>query len=376
MVNLHKIIVAADGVGQFSKIQYAVDSIPEGNGQEAVIYIKRGVYREKVFIDKPLVTLVGEHAEDTVIEYGDYAKMKSPEGENIGTFCTYTIFVGSKEFKAENLTFVNSAGKGEVVGQAVAAYVDGDRAQFMNCRFIGNQDTLFTGPLPPAPLTVRKFGGPRDGMPRTMTRQYYKNCYIQGDIDFIFGSATAVFEECEIFSNRLKPGEYSYITAPSTPEGEKYGYVFIRCRLTGNAASHSVYLGRPWRNFGKAAFISCTMGEHITEEGWHNWDKPESESTTDFAEYNSTGPGSDRGFVGEAVQSGKDNRQEAAGSEENQLKGDRLIENSQRENKQQIGTARRVPWARQLNREEAEQYKAEIVLSGDDGWRPSYCYFL
>ncbi len=336
--NAVKIVVAANGSGQFSNIQSAVDSIPEKNLQEVQIHIKKGVYREKVFIDKPFVSLIGENSEKTIIEYGDYAKMKSPDNEDIGTFCTYTLFAGGSDFKAENITIVNTAGKGEIVGQAIAAYVDGDKAQFINCRFIGNQDTLFTGPLPPVPLTVKKFGGPRDGLPRIMSRQYYKNCYIQGDIDFIFGSATAVFEGCEIFSNSLRPGEKSFVTAPSTPEGEKYGYVFINCRLTGDAAPKSVYLGRPWRNYGKAAFINCWMGAHIMDEGWHNWDRPESEITVEFAEYGSIGPG------GSPAMSDVADTCCAAG--------------------------KRVAWSKQLSEEELEQYSVKKVLSGRDGWNP------
>ncbi len=348
MSNMKEMIVALDGSGQFQSIQAAVDCIPDNNETRVNIHVKKGVYHEKVFIDKPFVSLLGEDADNTVVEYGDYALMKGPDGQAIRTFWTYTLFAGGRDFKAENLTIVNSAGKGDVVGQAVTAYVDGDRAQFVNCRLIGNQDTLFTGPLPPYPLTVKTFGGPRDGHPRLKSRQYYKNCYIRGDIDFIFGSATAVFDACEVFSNRLKPGQESYITAPSTPEAEKYGYVFVNCRLTGDAEPKSVYLGRPWRNFGKAAFINCRMGPHIREEGWHNWDKPESEKTTEFAEYNSTGPG------GEAARDGCSCRESSAGG---------------RVSRGNV-TGGRVSWAKQLTPEEAELYGIEKVLSGQDGWNP------
>lgn len=331
--NKAELIVAADGSGRYSSVQAAVDSIPDDVREETVVRIKKGTYREKVFIDKPHVTLLGENAEETVIEYGDHALMRFPDGSYFNTFWTYTLFAGGADFRAENLTFANTAGKGDVVGQAVAAYVDGDRAQFFNCRFLGNQDTLFTGPLPPYPLTVKTFGGPRDGKPRTMSRQYYKNCHIQGNIDFIFGSAAVVFEDCEIFSNRLKPGQASFVTAPSTPEGEKYGFVFLHCRLTGDAEPNSVYLGRPWRNYGKAAFLQCRLGPHIRSEGWHNWNKPESEETTEFVEYCCTGPG----------------------------KAGRHTEIS--------GTGR-ASWSRQLTPDEATNYSVDKVLSGQDGWKP------
>jgi pectinesterase len=192
---------------------------------------------------------------------------------------------------------------------------------------------------------VRSFGGPRDGMPRVMSRQYYKSCYIQGDIDFIFGSATVVFEDCEVYSNCLKSGENSFVTAPSTPEGERYGYVFLNCRLTGDAASKNVYLGRPWRNFGKAAFIDCWLGAHIKEEGWHNWNKPESEQTTEFAEYGSTGPGSEEGLM-----------QSLAGLHLSIV--------------QKEAMDKRVTWSKRLTSEEAKEYSIERVLSGKDGWKP------
>jgi pectinesterase len=193
-----------------------------------------------------------------------------------------------------------------------------------------------------------------------MSRQYYKNCYIQGDIDFIFGSATAVFQDCEIFSNRLGSGQSSFVTAPSTPEGEKYGYVFHNCCLTGDAEPQSVYLGRPWRDFAKSAFISCQLGAHISAGGWHNWDKPWSESTTEFAEYGCTGPGSANGtdFAGDTgtgalSYSANKNVPELPHSSEDHASG-----------------SGRVSWSRQLTAKEAEQYSIERVLSGSDGWRP------
>ncbi|HEX3048517.1 MAG TPA: pectinesterase family protein [Bacillota bacterium] len=239
--------------------------------------------------------------------------------------------MGGADFTAENLTFENSAGSGKVVGQAVAAYVDADRASFKNCRFIGCQDTLFTGPLPknPTPLGLNLLhptlgSGPEEY--QGTVRQFYEDCYIQGDIDFIFGSATAVFRRCEIFSNDRGEPVNGYITAGSTSPRQKFGYVFLECRLTSDAAPQSVYLGRPWRDYSKVAFINCQMGSHIHPEGWHNWDKPEREETVTYEEYKSHGPGA--------------------------------------------GEARRVKWAKRLAEEEAKMYTVENILKGEDGWKP------
>jgi pectinesterase len=291
-------IVSKDGCGDFTTIQEAIDSIAKDNKERIEIYIKKGIYKEKVFIDVPFVALIGESIEDTIITYDDYALKKYPDGEFYNTFNSYTIYIGGDNFFAENITFQNSAGKGSEVGQAVAVYADGDKLHFKNCSFLAHQDTLFTGPLPPSPVERANFGGPGDGKERRKVKQYYESCYIEGDIDFIFGSATAVFKNCEIFSlNRFEGENYEegavsgYITAASTPEDVEFGYIFIDCNITGDAPKESVYLGRPWRIYAKTAFINCTMGECIKAEGWHNWDKPESETTTAYCEYNSKGPG-------------------------------------------------------------------------------------
>ncbi|MFE5322196.1 pectinesterase family protein [Paenibacillus sp. NPDC056579] len=329
-------IVAADGSGDYRTIQEALDQIADDTNVRTVIYIRNGVYKEKLHVVKPLVSLVGENAELTIITYDDYARKTFPNGEAYETFHSYTVFIGADDFSAERITFRNTAGRGEAVGQALAAYVDGDRVSFKHCRFLGHQDTLFTGPLPPAPMQRTTFGGPREGMPRRNVRQYYEHCYIEGDVDFIFGSATAVFNQCEIFSKRRlgeeDPGEFpserihGWLTAPSTPEEIRFGYVFHQCRLTSDAPSQSVYLGRPWRNYAKSAFLLCWMGEHIAAAGWDNWNKPESERTTVFCEYRNTGPGA-------AVEG-------------------------------------RVPWSAQLSDDEAEAYSPISVLAGIDGWNP------
>lgn len=326
--------VASDGTGDYATIQAAIDAVPDHATECFEIRIKSGVYYEKLHIEKPMIHLVGEGAEQTVITYDDHALKKFPDGSQYHTFHSYTAFIGADDFTAERLSFVNSAGPGKVVGQALAIYVDGDRAAFRDCRFIGHQDTIFTGPLPEQPLDRSYFGGPRDGAERRKLRQYYEDCYIEGDIDFIFGSATAVFKGCEIFAkNRLSDaaaanGEVNgWITAASTPEDVRYGYVFIDCDLTSNAPPQSVYLGRPWRNHAKVCFLNCWIGAHVKQEGWHNWNKADAEATVVYAEYHSAGPGAGNATV-------------------------------------------RVPWARTLSEQEAAKYAIPLVLSGMDGWQP------
>jgi pectinesterase len=171
--------------------------------------------------------------------------------------------VEADDFYASNLTIQNTSGE---VGQAVALSVFSDRVVIGNCNILGNQDTLYAS---------------GEG-----NRQYFKDCYIKGTTDFIFGSATALFENCTIHSKKN-----SYITAASTPEGIEYGFVFKNCKLTADENVTEVYLGRPWRIYAKTVFINCEMGNHIKPEGWHNWSKPEAEKTSFYGEYNCTGAG-------------------------------------------------------------------------------------
>lgn len=317
-----KVIVAQDGSGDFKTIQEAINQVPEDNQVRTVIDVKAGEYYEKLHIDKKMVTLKGEPGK-TTITYDDCAVKRWPNGEKYGTFHSYSVLITGDDFTAEGITFKNSAGPGAVAGQALAAYIDADRVIFRNCRFLGHQDTIFTAPLPPKPGSGDRFNSPRDDYERRMGRHYFENCFIAGDVDFIFGSATAVFYNCEIFSHDRHGG---YVTAASTPEGEKYGYVFIDCRLTGDAPADSVYLGRPWREFAKTVFINTYMGEHIRAEGWHNWGSEAKEKTTFYAEYNSSGPGAK--------------------------------------------IDQRVKWAKVLTSQEAEEYTVENVLRGKDGWNP------
>lgn len=286
----------------FVTINEAIAAIPEDNCEEVMIHIAPGTYRERIELTKPYVTFLGERAEDTTIVFGHYANEEMTDGTKRGTFRSYSVLIDTHDFTARNITFQNDAGYGYQVGQALALYVDGDKCAFYNCRFLGSQDTLFTGPLPGKEAHPGGFVGPKEFAPLINGRQYYKNCYIRGDVDFIFGSATAYFEECEIFSQN-RPDAYNpwdghdldkvpvhgYITAASTPEDQPYGYIMDHCRFTSDCPPGSVYLGRPWRQHAQTILLHCELGAHIRPEGWNDWKKPH--ETIRYAEYKSYGPG-------------------------------------------------------------------------------------
>lgn len=263
-VRHYDFVVAKDGSGDFFTVQEAINAVPDFRKESrTTIYIRKGVYKEKLIIpaSKINVSLIG--AEGAVISGDDYASKPNRFGENMSTSGSASCYIYAPDLICENLTFENTAGR---VGQAVACFVAGDRVIFRNCRFLGNQDTLYN------------FG--------KHCRQYFEDCYIEGTVDFIFGSSTAVFDRCTVHS--LSKG---YLTAPSTPQDEAYGYVFIDCRLTAADGVEKVYLARPWRPYAKSVFIHCEMGGHILPVGWHNWNKKDAEKTIFFAEYENTGAG-------------------------------------------------------------------------------------
>ncbi len=294
-------IVSKNGDGDYETVQDAINAVPDFRANETIIFIKNGIYKEKLTLptSKTNVTFVGESVEKTILTYDDYASRQNRFGENLGTTGSSSFFVFGDDFTARNITFENSAGQ---VGQAVAVRSSGDKLVFQNCRFIGNQDTLYPN--------------------KAGSRQYFYNCYIEGTVDFIFGWATAWFQECEIFCKRG-----GYITAASTEETSPHGFVFKDCKINGSAPKESFYLGRPWRDYAQTVFINCFMGDIIRPVGWHNWGKEHAEKTAFYAEYKSYGPGAEN------------------------------IE-------------ARVSWSHQLTKEEAEKYTIEEVLGGDDKWNP------
>jgi pectinesterase len=254
------IVVARDGSGKYRNIQEAVESVRAFMDYTVTIYIKKGVYKEKVVIPSWIknVVFLGEDANNTIITYDDHANINK-----MGTFRTYTVKVEGNNITFKNLTIENNA---EQLGQAVALHTEGDKLAFINCRFLGNQDTIYTG---------------TEG-----TRLLFADCYIEGTTDFIFGPSTALFERCTIYSKRN-----SYITAASTPKDIKFGYVFKECKLTAAPEVTKVYLGRPWRPYAATIFMNCEFGKHILPVGWHNWNNSENEKTVRYAEYMNTGEG-------------------------------------------------------------------------------------
>lgn len=283
------ITVAKDNSGDFNSIQQAVDSIPAGTPE--TIYIKKGIYKERVEVRKNNISFVGESTDDTIITESYYARMIMPDGSKRGTFRSYTFFVYADNFTASNLTFENAAGFGDEFGQAIAVYAEGDNITFRNCKILGHQDTLFTGPLPMKEKQPGGFTGPTiDGI-RRVVHQLYEDCYIAGEIDFIFGSATAYFKNCTLFALNRNQEINAYYTAPSTYEGQAFGYVFESCTFTGNCPQKSVALSRPWRIHAKTVLLNCNYSDQIIDEGFTDWNKPESHETVYYAEYNGHGEG-------------------------------------------------------------------------------------
>lgn len=278
---MRKIAVDCNGTGDFLTVTDALNAV--GN-EEAVIFIKSGVYKEKILIDKPNIKLIGESKEKVVLTYDDGAFKTDETGNPMGTFKTASVHIlpSAEGFSAKNITFENSAGSGDVVGQAVAVYVDCDKAVFKDCKFLARQDTLLTAPMHE---DIAK-------NPNILNRQYFENCYIEGDVDFIFGGAVAVFKDCDIFSLNRNKEINGYLTAACTSDKLKFGYVFFNCRLLSDAPDETVYLGRPWREYAKTVFIDCYMDKHINRAGFSKWNKFEERCKTCFyAQYNSSGEG-------------------------------------------------------------------------------------
>jgi pectinesterase len=264
---LYRAVVAADGSGDFTTIQGAVAAVATGSKEKpSTILVKAGTYRERVYVqrEKRHLRLVGESPDSTILVYDLHAGVTGPDGQKIGTFRTPTLYVDADDFTMENMTVANDAGP---VGQALALSAQGDRLVFRNCRFVGHQDTIFLN----------------------RGRHYFDNCHIEGTTDFIFGGATAWFEDCRIHC--LKS---SYITAASTPPDSEYGFVFNACEVTA-VADEKVYLGRPWRDHAAVLIMNSHLPEAIRPEGWHNWNRPDAERTVRYLESGNTGPGADTG---------------------------------------------------------------------------------
>lgn len=264
-----RLVVAADGSGEYTSIQAAINDTKSFPDQDITIFIKSGVYSEKVRVYpwNSRLTLEGADPKTTIIQFGDHFK-NTNLGRN-STFHTWTLSVEADDVTLKNLTIVNTAGP---VGQALALYLSGDRCIVRNCILKGNQDTLYcTG---------------------EQSRQYFENCHIEGTTDFIFGNATVLFESCVLHSLAN-----SYITAASTTERQEHGFVFKNCQLTAAPGVDKVFLGRPWRKFAKTVFLSCDYGKHIHPEGWQIWSNETNPETTFYAEYTDSPTGSRAGWT-------------------------------------------------------------------------------
>ena len=302
------ITVAADGSGAFTTVQAAIDAVPANNTQRVIISIAPGTYQEQLTVpsDKPLVTFLGQDPDTTILTYDLNANSPKTGGGTVGTTGSTSTSIKADDFIAENITFANSTP--DDVAQAVAIKTEGDRLIFRNCRFLGWQDTLY----------ANRGSGPG--------RQYYTDCYIEGDVDYIFGNGRAYFDGCEV-----KTKEGGHVTAQSKDDPNLYsGYVFHDCQLTRAAAAgnNSSDLGRPWRGFATVIYDSCWMDAHIKAVGWTHWNDAYSGdfSTAYYAEYISTGPGA--------------------------------------------SPAGRATWSHQLTAEEVEAYSLANWLGGDDNWNP------
>jgi polygalacturonase/pectin methylesterase-like acyl-CoA thioesterase len=263
-VKTGKITVAADGSGDFSTVQGAINAAPDEpqGGTPFLVHLKPGTYHEIITVpaQKGAMTMEGDNAATTIITGSNAAATLDANGLPLGTFRSATAFIQADGFTARNVTFQNSFGRGS---QALAISVTGDRAAFHSCRFIGWQDTILT----------------------LQGREYYDSCYIAGAVDFIFGAATAWFQNCEIHC--VSSG---YITAASTPQNHSYGYVFSNCTIAGDAGVSS-FLGRPWRPYAAVTFLNAKMSEVIRPDGWKQWTNIEKPDSVRYAEFQSSGAG-------------------------------------------------------------------------------------
>lgn len=271
-------VVAKDGSGQYSTVQAAVNSIPNNSTTAKVIFVKKGTYTEKVEIPstKTNLYIIGEEVNTTIIAYGDYSGsgkiyngiITSANGVAIGTSTSHTMYVAANDFTLMNITIKNTAGD---VGQAVALNSKGERHIIYHSKLIGYQDTYYTW---------------------TSGRVYAKDSYIEGAIDYIFGSGVALFDSCQIHSVRTN----SYITAASTDQNFKFGYVFNNCKLTASSGVSSVYLGRPWKAYAQTVFMNSEIGSFLSSAGWYQWSSaPTNSNTCYYAEYKNCGVGSGTG---------------------------------------------------------------------------------
>ena len=301
--NPDTLVVARDGTGQFRNVGDAIEVCRAFMDYHKVIFVKKGTYKEKLILPSWLqnIEICGEDRDQTIITWDDHANIKLPiqteggEARPMGTFRTYTLKIEGNDMTLKNITIENNSAR---LGQAVALHTEGDRLTFINCRFLGHQDTVYTG-----------VAG---------TRLFFKDCYIEGTTDFIFGPSTVWLEHCDIYCK-----SNSYITAASTPKNIMYGYIFNNCTVSCAPEVTKVYLGRPWRDYGYTLFMHCSLPAQIRPEGWHHW-REEAKQTARYLEFENSGEGA--------------------------------------------ATDKRVGWSRQLTKKEAKEITLDKVFQISNTW--------
>lgn len=285
------VTVRLDGSGEYSSLCEAAKA------QDPAIPVQfvlgPGVYPERPLLELSDYVITGAGTGNTILSAGVGGLDPWPGEPKTGTFRSWTLFLGGGCARVEHMTIENTAGDGAKAGQALAVYADAARVCMIDVALHGNQDTLFTAPLPLAEREPHGFRGPREHALRLDTKQYYRDCTISGNIDFIFGGANAVFDHCRIIP-LAHESRVSYITAANTPQG-KPGYLFADCTIQGTCPKESVYLGRPWRAYARVFWLNCTMSDEIHPGGWDNWNDPANEATVHFGESGSRGPGAPAG---------------------------------------------------------------------------------
>lgn len=251
------------------------------------LFLEKGIYNEKVEIYSDGITLIGEDVNETIISNMDYYHKIMDDNNECNTFRTYTVYTGGKDITIKNLTIENRAIPSKIYGQAVALHVNCDNFVCENCILKGAQDTLFTGPLPPDLIIRHKNFLPKVQLINKSLKQLYNKCTIMGDVDFIFGGATALFNECNIvcIDREASTSNIGFICAPSHLECDKFGYLFYKCNLQTLNKNIKMYLARPWRDYGTAAFILCNLDTGIHEEGFNKWNNTSRDKTARFYEY-------------------------------------------------------------------------------------------
>lgn len=262
-------------------LQLAFDAAKPGS----TIFLEAGVYRQKILLRTPGLQIVGAGIQQTTIIWDDYANKLHEDGKEYNTFRTYTMAICANDVSMRNLSIVNDAGHPEEKGQEVALSVLGNNFTMEHCRLTSTQDTLFTGPLPDD--LIKRYENFLSAELRVAGPfvQQYNHCLIEGSYDFIFGCAEATFESCEIRSV-YEVRQIGYVAAPAHAENQTSGLSFRNCHFTcePTVPSHSVYLARPWRDYGLAAFEHCQYGPHIAPEGFDKWENTNRDKTARFFE--------------------------------------------------------------------------------------------